>query len=406
MLPLSGIRLLAWTTAVAGPYGGMMFADLGAEVINIERPRGRVIGRSLCHDRHKKSIALNARTDDGKEILERLIKSADVLYENYAPGAIKRLGFPPEVVLKINPRIIYASCKGYGDGPYGMRPAWDPCIESESGYMSLTGYKKADAMPMRVGGATVDMTTAMFNVISVIGALIKREKTGKGEYIRGNMFEDAVSSLGAHIALYTLYGKVLGPLDSGEGAARAYQTADWWVYVDASSDENWAKFCNAIGIDQESTERYSTKEAREEDPKGVEMLMEEVLLKMTMSEIIEKLEGTGVPVAPINTMKEVIDDPHYKATGTLVRVLHDKKILNSSFDKAIIFTKLPVRTSDYNPNTEDWDKQPSPDVGEHTIELLQELGYTQEQITDLRKRKIVVPYLDEELERVLSGRRR
>ena len=246
-----------------------------------------------------------------------------------------------------------------------------------------------------LGSPSIDETTAMFNVLTAIGGLMNLEKTGKGEYIRGNMFEDALSSLAHHVALYTMYGQTVAPMGSGTGAERAYETADWYVYVDASTDENWKKFCDVAGVDKANVDMYSTKEAREKDPAGVEGVMAEALTKMTTSDVVVALDKAGVPVAAINTMREVIDNPHFKANGTVVRIPHTKKMLKTSFNKVGVATKLPVRTSAYNPKIPGWVGKPAPEVGENSVEILKELGYGEEQITDLRKRKIVAPYIEE-----------
>jgi CoA:oxalate CoA-transferase len=396
MRPLSGKRVIAWTVGVAGPYGGMVFAELGAEVILLERPGGkRPVGGILSHERNKKSIAINAREEDGKEIIRRLIKTADVFYENFAPGAVIRLGFPPEEVLKINPKIVYVSCKGYGEGPYGTRPAWDPCIESETGYMALTGYKDEEAMPMRVGAPSVDHTTAIFNVLSAIGGLLNVEKTGKGCYIRANMFEDAISSLAHHVALYSLYGKTLGPMGSGEGAAQAFETSNWWVFIDAQSDAQWKNLCTALDIDEKSQKAFAKQEARDANPEQVETIVGQAVSKMTSAEVIQKLEIADVPVGPVNTMKEVLEDPHYTATGFLVPLMHDKELIGTKYDRALTATMLPLQTTTYNPEMEGWGGVHAPQIGGTTVEILGELGYSADEITDLRKRKIVSPYMEE-----------
>ena len=394
MLPLSGIRVIAWTIGVAGPYGGMILADLGAEVINMER-RGehRRIGGALFTARNKKSITIDARTDDGKEIIRKLIATTDVFYENYAPSSIERLGFSPEEVFKINPRIVYASGKGYGEGPYGMRPAYDPCIEAEAGWMDLTKEREAEKTPLRCGVPSVDIIAGMFNALTIIGALLKRRNTGKGEYIRVNMFEEAVSIMSHHIALYTLYGRTLGPIGIGEGADRAYETADWWVYVDAHSDESWTKLCKALDVDEETMRTFASQETREENPDAVEDVLAKVISKMTTRDVVKKLREVEVPAGAVNLLREVIDDPHLQATGTLTRLVYPKEMLTglrmANYDKAGVATMCPVRTSAYNPSVVGWGGRRAPDLGEDTRVILQELGYTPEQITDLRERKIV-----------------
>ncbi len=332
MLPLSGVRIIAWTTAVAGPYGGMVFADLGGEVINISRPG--VIDTSVCHNRNKKSLAVDVRKEEGKEIMRRLIKTSDIFYENMAPGTVENLGFSYEVVSKINPKIIYISLKGYGEGPYGDRPAWDPPIECETGIADMTG--EAGRIPMRIGGPTLDETTAIFCVVSAMAALLGRKRTGKGEYIRANMFEDSVSVMQHYIVLYSLYRTLLGPRGSGSGATKAFETTNGWVYIDANTDAQWKKFCEAFNIAEELRRETATEEARNKNPAKVENIVAEIVSKMSKKEAVEKLTEAGVSVAPVNLTNEVISN------ADIVVILVDHSIIN--YETVVDYAKIVYDT--------------------------------------------------------------
>jgi crotonobetainyl-CoA:carnitine CoA-transferase CaiB-like acyl-CoA transferase len=391
MLPFSGIRIVAWTTAVAGPYGGMIFADLGAEVIKIERPGA--INTSISHNRNKKSIAIDARKEEGKEIMRKLIKTSDIFYENMAPGTVNRFGFSYEEVAKINPQIIYISLKGYGEGPYGLRPAWDPPIECETGIVAMTGEN--GRMPMRIGGPTLDETTGIFCVISALAALLTREKTGKGEYIRANMFEDAISIMQHYAVLYSLYGILQGPQGSGTGAMNAFETTNGWIYVDADTDEEWDRFCSAFNVDDEKRRESKTKEQRDKDPEAVEMIIASVVSKMSRNKAVEKLSNVGIPVAPVNLTNDLIDDPQLRATQSIVAITQDPEVTQTSDPRNIVCTMLPLRSSDYHPNIKGWGGIRMPRLGEHTAEILDQLGYDEQQIAELRKNKTVWPYLEE-----------
>ncbi len=389
MLPLDGVKVVEWTTQVAGPYGGMVFADFGAEVIRIDRAKPKPAVQSIAHDRNKKSIAINVTSEEGKEIMWRLLKTADIFLENFAPGAADRLGFSYEAVSKINPRIIYISLKGFGEGPYGARPAFDPDIEAGTGIMALTSGPNRP--PIRVPGAVVDETTGMWCVIAAMGSLLNREQTGRGEYINATMFEDAVSLQSKYIALYSLYGQLLNPLGSGLGAAKYFETINWWVYIGAQTDEEWQRLCEALGVSEEDKTKFAAKTARDADPSKVEKIIGGIVSKMTSKDVLKKLSYAGVPCAPVNTMVDIVEDPHMKATGSMVSLTANPRAARTSTSHPM----LPMRTSYYNPGVKGWGGKPAPWEGEHTLEILSGLGYSEEAIAKLRKSRIVAPYLEE-----------
>ncbi len=389
MLPLDGVKVVEWTTAVAGPYGGMVFADFGAEVTRIDRAGPKPGVQSIAHDRNKRSIAINVRIEEGKEILWRLLRTADVFLENFAPGAADRLGFSYEAVSKVNPKIIYISLKGYGEGPYGTRPAYDPDIEAGTGIMAATSGPGRP--PIRVPGAVIDETTGMWCVIAAMGSLMNREKTGKGEYINASMFEDAVSLQSKFIALYSLYGQLLNPLGSGSGAARYFETVNWWVYVGVQTDEEWNRFCDAFGVSAEDKARFATKAARDRDSERVEKIVAGIVSKMTSKDVLKKLVDAKIPGALVNTMVDIVEDPHVKATSDMVSLTPSPRAVRTS----VAYPMLPIRCGYYSPAVAGWGGKPTPWEGEHTIKILSELGYGEEAITNLRKNRVVSPYLEE-----------
>ncbi len=388
MLPLYGMRVIDFTTAFAGPFGGMVMADLGAEVIHVDTPGPRASGAQPDFGRNKRSIPINLREEDGKEIMRRLLRTGDIFLENFAPGSVDRLGFSYESVAKINPRIVYIALKGYGDGPYEMRPAQDPDIEAETGVMRLQGLPGRE--PVRLPGAVIDKTTGMWCAFSAILALMEREKTGKGQYVKAGMYEDSALLTYQNMALYSLYGTLLGPAGSGVGADKFFETLNWWVYVGIKTDDEWERFCEAFNISTEDEAAFKTAAARNANPEKVEKIIAAIMSKTTSEEALKKLTEAEIPCAPVNTFQEVIADPHLNATKSLVVLTPHPKARRSS----VAASMLPVRTSDYNPESKGWGGKPEPWNGQDTVEVLHELGYTEEQITDLRKRKIVYPYLE------------
>ncbi|MFH0749049.1 MAG: CaiB/BaiF CoA-transferase family protein [Candidatus Bathyarchaeota archaeon] len=388
MLPLSGIKVIDWTTAMAGPYGGMVFADLGAEVIHVDRPGPRTTQISTDFSRNKKSIAINLREKDGNEIMSKLVENADILLENFSPGAADRQGLSFDEVSKINPKIIYISVKGYGDGPYEYRPAQDPEIEAETGVLMLQGLP--DGEPVRHPAGQIDKYGGTWGVFSAIVALIEREKTGKGQYIKIGMYEDSALMISRNIALYQLYNILLSPAGSGVGTNKFFETLNWWIYIGIRRDDEWKRFCNAFDITVEDEVEFKTVEARTANPGKVEKIIQDVLITISTEDIIEKLEEAEIPYAPVNTPRELISDPHLNATESLVLQIpggRDRKT-------PVPVPMLGVRTSDYNPCSKDWGGFPEHSNGADTVEILRMLKYSEDQINDLRKRKVVWPYLE------------
>lgn len=388
MLPLSGVKVIDWTTAMAGPYGGMVFADLGAEVIHVDRPGPRTTQISTDFSRNKKCIAIDLRAKEGNEIMLKLLETADILLENFSPGAADRQGLSYDAVSKINPKIIYVSVKGYGDGPYEFRPAQDPEIEAETGVLKLQGMP--DGEPVRHPAGQIDKMGGAWAVFYAILALIEREKTGKGQFIKCGMYEDSALMISRNMALYQLYGTLLEPAGSGVGANKFFETVNWWVYIGIRTDDEWKRFCNAFDVTVDDEVEFKTVEARNANPKKVEKIIQDIVINTTSEDVLKKLANAGIPCTPVNTPREVISDSHLNATKSLVLQIpggRDRKT-------PVPIPMLGVRTSDYNPDVKGWGGFPEHWNGQDTVEILHELGYTESQIDDLRKRKIVWPYLE------------
>jgi len=289
MLPLSGLRVIDWTTAVAGPFGGMVMADLGAEVIHISRTGPVSSGSPADCGRNKKSLPIDLITKEGKEILRRLIKTADIFLENFSFGATDEMGFSYDEVLKLNPRIVYIALKGYGDGPYERRPAYDPDIEAETGILRLSGLPGGE--PVRLPGSIIDKTTGIWCAFYAVLAIMQRENTGKGQYIKVGMYEDSALLASQNMVFYQLYDKLLGPAGMGKSTTRYYETLNSWVYLAVHTDDEWTRFCSAFNVSVQDELLFKTAEARTSNSDAVEKIIQGIFSKMTTEKILAKLSG-------------------------------------------------------------------------------------------------------------------
>ncbi|UCH37402.1 MAG: CoA transferase [Candidatus Bathyarchaeota archaeon] len=388
------------TSYAAGPYACMIFADLGAEVIKVEPPKvgepfrffggGYQAAYFIALNRNKKSLALNLKSTEGQEVMLKLLEESDIFVENLGPGVVDRLGLSYQTVSTRNPQLIYCSIKGYGKGPYEKRPAFDPVVEAESGLMSVMG--EPDRSPVRLGGPMIDYVTGTFSVIAVMGALLKRNAYGKGEKIEVNLFESAVSMMTQSLNIYALYKHLPEKLGSGWGPYQVFNASDGFVFVGVSSDKHWERFCDAFKVSREIKERYALRVARDENDAELERLVAKMVANLRVSEVVKRLTNAGVPGAPVNTMKEVLEDPHLQSRKSLISLTPDLEVTHTEDFRVSVNPMLPIRSSYYNPSiTNTW--IPAQKLGNHSVEILRNLGYSEPQIEDLRKRKIVWPYI-------------
>ena len=400
MLPLSNLKVIALDQYAAGPYASMILADLGADVVKVELPEvgepfrsfggGYEAAYFVANNRNKKSIAIDLKSEDGKEILLKLLKGSDIFVENFGFGVADRLGFAYQVVSELNPRLIYCSIKGYGEGPYEARPAFDPVIEAESGFMTTTG--EPGQPPVRLGGPVIDYVAGTFGVIAIMASLRNREKTGKGEKIEVNLFESAVSMLSQLLNEYAVYGYLPEKLGSGWGGYQAFEAKDGYVFVGIMSDGHWRRFCDSFNVSDDVRLEFATRLIRDEKHESLEKVVAGIVSTMSVHEVVTKLTMAKVPGAPVNTMKDVLEDPHLQFRKSIVYLTSDVEVTCTETEKSAACPMLPIRTSYYHPGiTERW--IPAQKLGAHTVELLREVGYSDDEILDLRKRKVVWPYL-------------
>ncbi len=390
---LEGIRVLDLTLVYAGPYCGLLLADLGAEVIKIERPGGEVgrflpplrqaevegpqsqnlSGYFLSNNRNKLSLTLNLKHPKGVEIFKDLVKISDVVLENYAPGVMKRLGIDYPVLQEVNPKLIMASISGFGQqGPNSGKVSYDVVAQAMGGLMSLTGYP--DGPPTKTGTSIGDCAASLFTALGIVSALFYRTQTGKGQYIDTSQQESVASLLEAAVARYTVEGVVLKRMGSNNPNAAPYgvfKCKDGYFIVGAVGEEQWEKFCSALEKKEWMEDpRYRSNVDRIHHVFELQMDIERWAQQHTVQEIILMLEKHRVPCSPIQDISELVHDPHLKERQFFVEVDHP------------VMGKVTLPGAPYKfSETLLAEPTPSPGLGEHNEYILRRyLGKTEQEI--------------------------
>jgi crotonobetainyl-CoA:carnitine CoA-transferase CaiB-like acyl-CoA transferase len=325
VLPLEGVRVVEFAHMVMGPTCGLVLADLGAEVIKVEPLEGdntrRLMGAGAgfypMFNRNKKSLALDMKNEEGKEIALKLICSADVMTENFRPGALEKMGFGYEDLKTRNPRLVYCTMKGFLSGPYENRPALDEVVQMMGGLAYMTGLPDR---PLRVGSSVNDIMGGMFAAIGILAALREREKTGKGQLVRSALYENTAFLVAQHMAQLAITGEEPPPM--------AVKTPAWGVYdifntkdgdrlfVGVVTDTQWEVFCREFGAAALAADaRLKTNGDRVTAREWLLPKLQEILLRHTKAELAQKLEAIGLPFAPITRPRDLFDDPHLNAGG-------------------------------------------------------------------------------------------
>ena len=392
--PLSGIRILDLSQLLAGPYGTMILADLGAEVIKIERPEGGDIGRGMpphffhgesvyfiSISRNKKSMTLDLKAKEGRDIFYRLVGLSDVVYDNFRPGVLEKLGIDYETLKKINPRVISCSVSGYGQtGPFKDRPAFDLIIQARGGIMSYTG--EPGRMPVRMGAPMGDLAGGLFAAQGVLAALYQREKTGIGQRIDIGLLDCQISLLIYRGLYYLFAGEIAQAVGSGHVSAipiRAFKTKTFDIVIDANTDKFFLELCDGVSRKELASDpRFRTRADRLQNKEALYAVLEEAFLQKSGEEWLEILEGR-VPVGPINTVDMALNDPQVLSRGMLVETLHrsgeQMKLLGN-----------PIKMS--HGGKENF--SPPPSLGEHTEEILRQfLSLHPSEVQRLRDKKII-----------------
>ncbi len=385
-LPYSGVRVVEFTHMVMGPTCGMLLADLGAEVIKVEHIgqgrqgdstrdlKGSGAGFFPMFNRNKKSIALNLQSPEGLEAALKLIGTADVVSENFKPGTMKKLGLDYEHLKALNPRLIYVSHKGFLPGPYENRTALDEVVQMMGGLAYMTG-RPGD--PLRAGSSVNDIMGGLFGAIGVMAALAQRHTTGLGQEIQSALFENNVFLVAQHMMQFAVTGQAAAPMPARISAWGIYDIfkvkEDEQIFLAVVTDTAWEIFCKAFKFDDLlNDERLKTNNQRVTQRAWMMPALRERLSDFSAKELATRFEHFGLPFAPITKPEDLFEDPHLNANGGLQEI----ELPNGQKTKAVL---LPFTMNGQRLNI----RLSPPKLGQHSRELLKELGYSEEDISSL-----------------------
>ena len=389
--PLEGIRVLELGHIVAGPSAGVILSELGAQVVKVEHPKTGDTGRNMPNkgstfyflNRNKKSIAIDFKCKEGPEIFKRLIEKYDVVVDNYAPGALDRLGIGYSWAKKINPRIIYCSIKGFLNGPKQNRPSLDELAQMEGGLAYMTG---PPGQPMRAGASIVDIGAATYGVLGILSAVIQREKTGIGEMVSSGLYETTVFWVGQHIsksqmfeneAVESLTLKGMGML-MGWGVYQLFPTKDErQIFIAVTTNRHWEKLCQALGMnDLFENPDYDNNRKRVYHKAYIAGRITEIVQQYESQKLCELLEQEGVPFASVNSPGDLVNDP---------QVAEHMLNLEVPGKKELKVPTLPVRFGNLKYEL----RSMPPRLGEHTREILRESGFSDSEILELLNNQVI-----------------
>lgn len=391
---LDGVKVLDMTRVLAGPYCGMMLADMGAEVIKIELPEKGddarknapiVNGESAYYmnlNRNKRGMTLNLKSEKGKEIFRNLVKQSDIVLENYRPGVMEKLGLGYEELKKINPAIVYGAVSGFGHyGPYSKRPGYDILGQAMSGLMSTTGWQEGS--PTRTGTAISDVMGGISCCVGVLAAYVNRLKTGEGDKVDVALVDSMVSSLEIINMIYLCTGRVPTRIGNRYEAIYPYdsfEAADGMVIIACGNDKLYEVLKTVLKMPELESEEYSTNVKRVENHATLKALIEQWTVARKIDDIVEILLEAGVPSAPINTIDRVVTDPHIaEAREMFVDLEHPVAGKMKVTGNQLKFTNKKISID-----------RPAPLLSQHTEEILGEkLGLTHEEYKTLKDEKVI-----------------
>lgn len=396
-LPLAGVRVLDISQVMAGPYACMLLGDLGADVIRIEPPgtgdqtRGamgfKMKGADslgfLNMNRNKRSVALNLKSEAGRQVLMRLVQDADILIENYRPGALKRLGLGYEALSQVNPRLVYTSISGFGQtGPWADRPGFDLMAQAMSGVMSVTGYP--DSPPVKAGVPVADIGCALFAIYATLSAYIGAKNTGQGQHVDAALFDSAMAFSVWDICDYWGTGKPperLGTANKMTAPYQAMASSDGHFVMGANSQKLWVQLCKVMEREELlEDERFSTIALRLANRGALQEALEATFRRKPKDYWVETLLAHGIPAGPILSYPEAFGSEHAKVRGMRMEIDHpvEGKVPNIGFAVKLSGTPQQVR------------RHP-PLLGEHTAQVLADLGFSDEEQVRLREQGAFAP---------------
>jgi CoA:oxalate CoA-transferase len=386
MKPLEGIKVLDFTNVLAGPYCSMLLANMGAEVIKVEKPGTgddsrafgpHINGESvyfLSINRGKKSIICNTKTEEGRDVFKKLIGKVDVIVENLKPGALERMGLGYETLKLINPKLVYVSVSGFGhSGPYSPRPAYDMIVQAMGGIISITGEQGGN--PVRVGTSVGDIVAGMYGAFGALAALYERKETGLGQKVDIAMFDCQVAILENAITKFSatkITPGLLGMRHPAISPFEAFNTKTDPIIIACGNDNLFKRFCKEIDLlELHLDPRFTSNAVRTANVEELTEIIEKIMLKRSTKDWMDILVEAGIPCGPINTIDKLFDDPQLQARNMLVEV--DQPNIGK-----IKVAGNPVKLSTV-PAEDELPKDPAPGVGEHTTSILINLlGYSKE----------------------------
>ena len=382
--PLEGVRVIDFTTMIAGPYGTMILADQGADVIKVEAPASsdharragygvrKVSAAFLNNNRNKRSIAVDLKKPNGREILLRLVETADVFVQNFRPGVMERLGIDEPSLREVNPSLIYVSISGWGEtGPYSHKPVYDPIIQALSGLATVQAGSD-EARPRLVRTILPDKVTAITATQAICAALFRRERSSEGEHIKLSMLDSVVAFLwSSDMGSQTFVDRETSIQRAATFIDLIYETKSGYISISVMTNDQWKGLCHAVGhLEWLDDDRFKTPSGRDRFADTRLELTQSALYARTAEEWLEILEDAGVPCAPVLTRREMIEHPQVQATGIVEELKHDvagriRQARNAAqFERAATQQRLSA-----------------PQLGEHTDELMRELGYSADEIS-------------------------
>ena len=391
---LEGVKVLDLTQIMAGPYCTMMLADMGAEVVKVEKPNGGddtrrmgppfIEGESAAFlgiNRNKRSIVVDLRSDEGRRIVMDMAREYDILVQNFRPGSLERMGLGYDQVRELNPAMVYCTISGFGGtGPYATRGGFDLVTQGMSGLMSVTGHP--DSPPTKVGVPLCDLNAGMFAAIGILTAYINRLRTGQGQHVDTSLLEAGIAYTFWESAMYFATGEVPGPKGSAHRLTAPYQafeTSDGYVNIGAANQANWERLCTAIEREElVSDPRFVEPRDRMNNLDELTATLERTFSQRSSEYWLNRLEDAGVPAGPIYNIEQVYEDPQVRARDMVVKTDHPVAGRTSNIGIPIKLSETPGRF-----------QRPAPTLGQHTDEVLKQLGRSDDEIAVLRSQGVV-----------------